>query len=84
MLERAERDDRELVLRLPEGATLLLADADDAEVEPSDLDHLVERIDGAEQAVGDLPAEDGHRAAAIDLDRADQPAALGVEGGEVQ
>ena len=49
----AERDDRELVLRLAEQRAALRADADDAEVDALDLDDLVERIGvGAEQPVG--------------------------------
>ena len=61
-LKLAERDDRELVLRLAEQRAALGADADDAEMHAFDLDHLVERIDvGAEQAVGRLPAEHDHR-----------------------
>ena len=38
---------------------------------------------GPEQLVGDFPSEHDHRPVGVDLDRADQPAALRVEGGEV-
>ena len=62
LAEGAERDDGEVVLRVAEGGSLLLADADDAVVQRADLDHLVERVDRAEQLVGDLPPDDGHRA----------------------
>ena len=46
LLKRAERDDRELVLRVAEGRSLLLADADHAEMPPPILIGLVERIAG--------------------------------------
>ena len=83
-LELAERDHRELVLRLAEQRPALRAHADDAEVHAFDLDDLVERIDvGAEQPVGGLPADDGDRPRALDFGRAHQPAALGVEAREV-
>ena len=66
LLELAERDDRELVLRLAEQRALLRADADDAEVHAFDLDDLVERIDvGAEQPVGGLPADAPRPAARV-------------------
>ena len=65
-LELAERNDRELVLRLAEQRALLRADADDAEVHALDLDDLVERIDvGAEQPVGRLPADHRRPAARV-------------------
>ena len=68
-LERAERHDRELVLRLAEDRALLGRDADDAEVDAGDRDHLVERIDRAEQPVGRVPAEDRDEPAGIELGR---------------
>jgi hypothetical protein len=49
-------------------------------VQRPDLHHLVERVGRAEQFVGDLPPEDGHRPARIDFSGADQPSAFDVEG----
>ena len=51
---------------------------------PATLIELVERIGRAEQPIGDLPAEQRDRAVALDLDRAHHPAALGVEGRELE
>ena len=68
----------------PSSEPRLRADADDAEVDAFDLDDLVERIDvGAEQPIGGLPAEHGDRPRRVDLGRAHQPAAFGVEAREV-
>ena len=80
----AERDDGEAVLRLPERRAPLLADADDAELDAGNADGLVERIRLPEQAVGDVPADDGDRPAALDLRRRHHPALLGVEVREVR
>ena len=83
-LELAERDDRELVLRLAEQRAALRADADDAEVHAFDLDDLVERIDVApnsRSAVCQPITVTGR--ARVDFGRAHQPAALGVEAREV-
>ena len=84
LLVTAERDDHELVERVAEEGALLGADADDAERHPRDLDELVERILGPEQPIGHLPADQRDRAVALHLDRAHHPAALGVEGRELQ
>ena len=57
----AERDHGESVHRCAEHSALSLADADDAEVHALDLDGVIERIDFAEQLVGDVPAKQHHR-----------------------
>ena len=58
-------------------------DADDAEVQPADLDHLVERIELAEQPLRRLRAEDRQRPVSIDFDGRDHPPLIDVERGEV-
>ena len=79
-----QRDDPELVLRLAEEGTALRAHADHVEVHAFDLDGLANRIDArAEQAVGRLPPDHGDRPRRLDLGRAHQSPALGVEAGEV-
>ena len=80
----AERNDRERVERVPEDAALFRADADDAEMHALNLNDLVDRVDFAKQAIGDIGPEQRHRPVALDLNRAHHPAALGVERGEVQ
>ena len=47
-----------LSCELPKAEPFFLLHADDAEVHAGDLDRLVERIDRAEQLVGDVPADD--------------------------
>src|SRR5262249_34285105 len=65
-VELAERNDRERVLRLAEHRPFFLADADDPKVHALDLYDLVDRVDVlAEQAIGRLPPENGHRAIAV-------------------
>ena len=83
LLEVAERDDREVVLRIAERGPLLLVTPTTRKCMRADRDRLVDRIDRPEQLVGDVPADDGHRPARGDFDRADQPPALDVVGGEV-
>jgi hypothetical protein len=53
-LERTERDQDELVLRVAEDRPLLLADAEHDEVHPVDLDGPVNRVAALEQLVGGL------------------------------
>ena len=79
LLEFAERDDREVVLRVAEERPLFLADAHDPEVQSRELDDLVERIFASEQLVRDVPADQRHRHVPFDLVGADESAALRVE-----
>jgi hypothetical protein len=82
-LKLSQRNDGEFVLRAAQSGPALGADADDAEVDALDLDELVEGIEIAEQAVGRLPTDHRDRTVRVDLGRAHQPAAFGVETGEV-
>ena len=60
--QRADRDDRVLVLVVAEERALLLRDAHDAEVDAADADFLVDRVDLLEEPIRDVPAEEYHRA----------------------
>jgi hypothetical protein len=85
LLVRAERDDDEVVLRVAEEGSLRLADADDAEGEPADLDRLVERRHRSKQRFRQVGADDRHRAVTLDLDAAHHaPGAVGVVAREVE
>ncbi len=82
-LKLAERDDRELILRLPEERAALGAHADDAEVDAFELDHLVQWIEvGAKQPIGGPPAEHDHRTCGVDFRGAHEPSAFRVEARE--
>src|SRR4029453_1880524 len=78
-LELAERDDDEVVLRLAQERSALLAHADDAEVNALNLEILLEGVYAAEETGADPPADDDDRTRAIDFRWAHETTALGVK-----
>jgi hypothetical protein len=82
-LIRAERNDGVVILRVTEERSFLFADADDTEVDPGDLDRLVQRIDIAEETIGESPAKHRDLLAALDFHLAHHASRFDAEGGEV-